>query len=105
MRTACIAGSIMITLGNRVSGIDPRAVTMWGPAWVRRCRLWCGQRFGDGGGAVSGVDQGVERGGDSPLLPQIEHALQLIEVIVIQYQQRLGVHPAANKHDECHGLR
>lgn len=60
-----------------------------GPTWVRRWRLPGGRGFGDGGGAVSRVDKGVERSGDASLLPQIEHALQGVEVVIIQHQQRL----------------
>lgn len=53
--------------------------------------------FGDFGRAVGAVHKSVEGCGDAPLLPQIERHLRLVEIIIVQHQQRLRVHPAAKR--------
>ena len=49
---------------------------------------------GLGSGAVRVEDEGVEGGRDGAVLPQAEHVLARMEVLVVQHQQRLCMHPA-----------
>lgn len=70
--------------------------------WVW-CAVLCGGS-GNLGGAVCGVDKGVKGGGYASLLPQVEHTLQPVEVIIVQHQQGLRIHPAAS-HSYFQGFR
>ena len=50
-----------------------------------------------GSWAVGVEDQRVQRCRDGAVLPQTEHVLALMEVLVIQHQQRLRMYPAAEQ--------
>ena len=61
--------------------------------WQPRAAV-AGGLGGLGSGAVRVEDEGVEGGRDGAVLPQAEHVLARMEVLVVQHQQRLCMHPA-----------
>ncbi len=40
------------------------------------------------------IDEGVQHSGDGALLAQSEERLRAVEVVVVEHQQRLRIHPA-----------